>query len=63
MKTTKILFATICLMLVVLVTNNLIGGTRTVTNTRWIVPASIVDGDTIPVINYPVVVIDGNLNK
>ena len=60
MKTTKILFATICLMLVVLVTNNLIGGTRTATNYKWIVPASIVDGDTIPVVHYPVVEINGN---
>ena len=60
MKTSKILFATICLMLVVFVTNNLIGGTRPVTNTKWIVPAYVVDGDTIPVINYPVVVINGN---
>ena len=60
MKTSKILFASVCLMLAVFVTHNLIGGTRTVTNTKWMVPAMVVDGDTIPVINYPVVVINGN---
>jgi hypothetical protein len=60
MKTTKFLFVAISMIMVLLVTHNLIGGTRTITNTKWIVPAIIVDGDTMPVINYPVIIINGN---
>ncbi len=63
MKTFRIFLVASSMIIALLVTNNLIGSTQTITTTKWIVPAKIINCDTIPVINYPAVIIIGNRNN
>jgi hypothetical protein len=60
MKTSRIFLVAVSMVIALLVTHNLVGSTRTVSTTKWMLPATIVNGDTIPVVNYPVVIINGN---
>lgn len=62
MKSKVTLSLTILLILVLLV-NKLTGNTRIKNDPKWIVPALIIDNDTVPVVYFPAIIIDGNSKK
>jgi len=55
----RIFLSAAILGIVIFLVNNIIGSTKISNNSKWIVPASIIDNDTIPLMNFPVIVIEG----
>lgn len=47
-------------IILILIVNNLTGSAKMKNIPGWIVPATIVDDDTIPVMHFPVIIINGN---
>ena len=55
----SIFYFLLSFVVTILVATNLTGRTQTDSKSNFTVPATIVNGDTLPVVNIPVVVING----
>lgn len=56
---THVIFYVLLLAVLILIFNNLAGEIKKGNDPKFILPAVIIEGDTIPVINFPVIVISG----